>query len=269
MASKKKIKEVEYICSDIKNYKTIALADFSNITSEQFQKIRRNLRNDAKIKVSKNSLIKRAFEKSNIGLGEHVKGNTALIFSDLNPFKINKSIEENKAFAPPRPNSIAEEDIVVNACTTSFSPGPAVAEMQRLKIKAQIKSGKVIISEDSVVAKKGELISSDLSSMLGKLGITPVEVGLRIEGAYDGIFYHKNVLKIDVNAFKSKLALAQQNSIALSVERGIYNKISVARIIQKAYMQSKHLAVERAIATKETIKDLIMKANAQASALKK
>jgi len=270
MVNDKKIKEVDDICQDIKNYKTIALASFSNVTSDQFQKIRKNLRTDAKIRVSKNRIIKKAFEKSNMGeINRYVKGNVALIFSNSNPFKINKLIEENKAFAPPRPNSIAENDIVVKACTTSFSPGPAVAEMQKLKIKAQIKSGKVIIAEDSVVAKKGEVISPDLSSMLGKLGITPVEIGLKIQGAYDKeVFYNKDVLNIDVDAFKSKLALAYQNAVSLSVERNIYNKDSIVRILQKAYTQSKHLALESAIATKETIKELIIKANAQAAALK-
>lgn len=268
MVSSKKVQEVESLVSDIRNYKTIVLADFTGIPSSQFQKIRKNLRKDAKIRVSKNTLIKRAFEKTKIPMTEYVSGNTALIFSNLNPFKINKLAEENTAFAPPKPNSIAEEDIIVKSGTTPFGPGPMVAEMQKLKIKAQIRGGKVIISEDSVVAKKGEKISPELSSMLGKLGITPVKVGLKIKSAYDGILYHKDVLRIDVEAFKSKIALAQRNAIAVAIERCIYNKTSIIPIIQKIYMQSKYLAIERAIASKETIKDLIIKANYQAAALK-
>lgn len=269
MVSSKNVQELESLASDMGNYKTIVLADFTGITSNQFQKIRKNLSKDAKIRVSKNTLVKRAFEKTKIPMAEHVNGNTAIIFSNLNPFKINKSVEENTTFAPPKPNSIAEEDVIVKSCTTSFGPGPAVAEMQRLKIKAQIKGGKVIISEDSVVAKKGEKISSELSAMLGKLGITPVKVGLKVESAYDGIFYHKNLLRIDVDAFKSKIALAQHNAIAVAIERCIYNKTSIIPIIQKTYMQSKYLAIDCAIASKETIKDLIVKANYQAAALKK
>lgn len=270
MVKQEKIKIVENLTKKIKASKTIMIGDFYGLPSKNFHNIRKETRDIGEIYVVKNTLAKKAFEKANNPqIINYLTGNNALIFSDENPFKIYKKIAQIKTYVPPKPNSIAEEDIVVKAGPTPFSPGPMVAEMQKYGIKAAIKRGKVEIREDSVVVKKGERVPAAVSQILGKLGITPIELWLRIKAGYqDGTLFPSEILSIDTEEYKNKLISAHQTAISLAISQGICNKYTVNHLIVNAFLNAKNLATERGIPTKETINDLIAKAGRYALALK-
>lgn len=268
MVKEEKIQEVENLVSKINNYSTITICDFNGLNSNLFHKIRKNLRGNSEIIVSKNTLIKKAFEKANLPLQNYIDGNTALIFSQMSPFEIYKILKENVEHKPPKPNSIASEDITVKEGDTPFAPGPMVSELQKYGIKAQIKKGKVVITSDSIVVKKGDKIPAGLSVILGKLGINPVEVGLKPVIASDKkTIFTPEILNINIDEYKSKILSAYQNALTLSIEKFIYNEKSIPIILQKAYIKAKTLAVDRNILTKDTIKDLLIKGYMQAIAL--
>lgn len=268
MVKPEKLEAVEKLSNKINNANTVMICNFNGLPSNLFHKTRKSLRGKAEIIVSKNSLIKRALEKTNLYLLNDDKYNTAIILSNLSPFEIYKLIKENVVFAPPKPNSIAPEDIVVKAGETSFAPGPMVAELQKYGIKAKIMRGKVIIESDSIVAKKGDKISVGLSTILGKLGITPVEQLLRPVVASDKkTIFSPEILDINVDKYRNKFLVCYQNALNLSVVKCIYNEKSIPIILQKAYLQTKNFAIQCAIPTKDTIKDLIIKSAIHANIL--
>lgn len=275
MVSQAKIKAIEKITEKVKNSKVILLGEFSGLPSTNFQNIRKTVKGFGEICVVKNTLAKKVFEKEmsqnqqNSSFMNYLVGNTALIFSNESPFKLYKKIAQIKTYAPPKPNSIATDDIIIKAGPTPFSPGPMVAEMQKYGIKAQIKKGKVEIGEDSVVVKKGERVPAAVSQILGKLGITPIELWLRIKVGYqDGTIFTPEILNIDVDAYKNKILSAHQTAINLAIVRGICNKYTINNLVAKAFSNAKNLAIERGIPTKDTINDLLIRANMYASALK-
>src|SRR5512136_1275876 len=196
-----KKEEVEDIKKNAKAYKLIGLVDMYGIPAQQVQQIRRNLRGKAVIKVTRNTLIKHAFEEIGgdvKGLSKYVSGHSAMIFTNDNPFKLFKQLEKTKTKMAAKPGEIAPEDIIVEKGPTSFRPGPIVGELQQAGIPAAIEAGKVKIRETKTVVKKGQAISPKLADVLMKLDIKPMDVGLALQVAsYEGDVYEPSVLSID------------------------------------------------------------------------
>lgn len=258
-----KLKEVEHLAEKFSKSKVIGLVNISNIPSAQFQKMRKNLRNKVEIKVTKNSIMKRALEKANLKeISDKVDGSLGLIFTELNPFELNKILEENKSYAALKPGAIAPYDIIVKKGDTTFKPGPILGELQKVGIKAQIKSGKIVVTEDSLVAKKNDIITQDLANILPRLGILPVEIALDLKAAYEkGVLYKKEVLKITTDSIISMMRDALKNALNLALNSEFYTKETIKMFIQNAHFQAYNLALNAEIPTKETISTLLKKAN--------
>jgi len=264
-----KYKEVDEIADEISNTKVIGLVDVANIPSRQFQMMRKTLANDAKIKVTRNRLIKHAFEKK--GMSEFsgsIRGQTGLIFTDLNPFKLKKILDKSKTNASPRAGSIAPCDIVVPKGPTPFAPGPILGDLQKAGIKAKIEGGKIVVASDSPVAKEGDVISQALATVLSRLGIEPMEIGLNIQAVYeDNLIYSPEMLSIDDNETIAKLQGAYSGALNLAVNACIFNSVSIIPILRGAFTKARNLAMNAEIINKVTIPILIGKANAQMLAL--
>jgi len=94
-----KDEEISHIKADVKTHDVVAVVSIHGIPARQFQDMRAELKNVAKIQVARNTLIHRALEQSGestLKLFENVEGQTALIFTNLNPFKLFKLIENSK-----------------------------------------------------------------------------------------------------------------------------------------------------------------------------
>jgi len=187
----------------------------------------------------------------------------------MNPFKLYKILEKNKTSAPAKPNAIAPKDIVVPKGETPFSPGPVLAELQKFGIPTAIQKNKIVIKEDKLVVREGERISPELASLLTRLGIEPMEIGLSLLAAYeDGVIYSPDVLAIDENMLIAQLKEAYFNAVNLSVNTGYITKETAPIIIAKAYSEAKAVAIEAGVYEPEIIKDIIAKAHLQMLALK-
>jgi large subunit ribosomal protein L10 len=161
--------EVADIKKNAKEYKLIGLVDMYGIPAQQVQQIRRNLRGKAVIKVTRNTLIRHAFDE--IGgdiknLSKYISGHSAIIFTNDNPFKLYKQLEKTKTKMAAKAGEKAPEDIVVSGGPTSFKPGPIVGELQQAGIPAAIEGGKVKIRETKTVVKAGGVISAKLATIL-------------------------------------------------------------------------------------------------------
>ena len=264
--------EVAEIKKNAKAYSLIGLVDMYGIPAQQVQQIRRNLRGRAVIKVTRNTLIKHAFE--DIGgdvkdLSKYISGHSAIIFTNDNPFKLFKQLEKTKTKMAAKAGDKAPEDIVIEKGPTSFKPGPIVGELQQAGIPAAIEGGKVKIRETKTVVKKGAVISAKLAGVLVKLDIKPMDVGLALQAAFhDGNLYEPSVLAVDETKFLAQLQLAGQQAFNLSVNAAIPTKETMAPILTKAVRDARGLAIEAAVYEKDVVDAIIGKAQRESQVLK-
>lgn len=269
-----KKQEVEDLKKLIVSHPVVGVVDMENIPAKQLQKMRELLRSQVLIKMSKKSLMKLGLEKASKeknkvdALEEHLGGQPAFIFSDINPFKIYKTLEKNKTSAPAKPDSIAPVDILVPKGDTPFPPGPMLGELQQAGIPATIQGGKITIKDDKVVVKKGERINDKLAMALAKLEIEPMEVGLDMLAVYeDGNIYTPDVLAIDEDETRSNIQTAYQQAFNLSLNSGYITKATAPAAIAKAAGEARNLAINATIFEAEVIDIILAKAQSQALAV--
>jgi large subunit ribosomal protein L10 len=224
--------------------------------------------------MSKKGLISLALKdvknKKNIEKLNEIKINEpGLILTQMEPFKLFRILKSNKSLTYAKENDIAPDDLMIRAGATNLLAGPAIGELQRLKIPSMIKEGKIHVREDTTVVKKGELISSQLAGLLKKLDIQPILIGINLLAVWeDEVIYGKEVLDVDEKLYAKKISDAYISALNLAVNVGYLTKDSIKILIQKAFLEAKNLGVNAGIFDKDIINDLVMKANIKAHALK-
>ena len=264
--------EVKDLKDLIKTHPVVGMVDLSDIPAPQLQKMRQSLRGSAKLKMSRKTLMDLALndsEKDNVeSLVNHMDGQPALIFTDMNPFKLYKILEGSKTPAPARAGSIAPEDIVVPKGDTGFMPGPILGELQKIGIPAKIEKGKIVVTENKTIVAAGEEISRDVASMLTRLDIYPLEVGIDLRAAYeDETIYTSDVLFIDEEKTVADLQKAYTQAFNLSVNAVIFNSESTPALISKAAGEALNLAFNAEVLTSKTTDLLLAKAYSQMLAI--
>ena len=264
-----KHKEVENLTNLLTDNKIIGIAEIGGIPAPQLQHMRKNLGEIARIRSAKNSLILRALdeaEKKVEGIGklkEEIKGQAAIIATDMNPFKIFSHMKATKTMAPAKGGETATQDIMVKAGDTPFKPGPIVGELQKVGIPAAIQEGKVVIKTDKVIVPAGEKIPTDVAQMLTRLEIFPIEIGINLHAVFEeGNVFKPDVLDININEFIEKMHQASANALNLAIESAWISPLTIQPLLQKAYHNAFILSIEKNLLTKETIKHIISKAYA-------
>jgi large subunit ribosomal protein L10 len=264
--------EVKDLKDLIETHKVVGIANLADIPAPQLQKMRRTLKDSATLKMSRKTLMSLALnesKKSNIeSLEEHMEGQPALIFTDMNPFKLFKILEESKTEAPAKAGNIASLDIVVPKGDTAFKPGPMLGELQKIGIQAKIDKGKIVINKDKTVVVAGEEISKNIASILSRLEIYPMEVGIDLKAAYeDQTIYTSDLLTIDTEKTFLDVQKAFTQALNLSVNAMIFNMESLPILLMNATTQSLNLAVNAEILTNKTRSILLSMAYSQMLAL--
>lgn len=262
---KEEIKELKSLIGD---HEVIGIVNLLNIPAKQLQKMRKSLKDKATIRMSKKNLINLAFEDSNnskeniLDLSQFMEGQPAIIFTDMNPFRLFKILEDSKTAAPAKAGNIATDDIIVPEGDTGFEPGPLLGELQQVGIPAKIDKGKIVVSKEHVLVKSGDEVSKDAASMLTRLDIQPMEVGIDLKAAYeDNSVYTSDLLAIDEEKTLMDVKHAFTQAFNLSVNAGIPTKETIVAIIQNANSKSFNLAMNASILTSETTEPLIALAN--------
>jgi large subunit ribosomal protein L10 len=268
-AKKKSVAELKAI---VAQYPIIAILNLENLPARQLQKMKTRLRRDCEIKMAKKAVIKEVFKESDkkdvMKLEPYLSGMPALLLTKENPFKLFKIIKKSKSAAAIKPGQITPKDLMLPAGPTPFAPGPIIGELGQLKIKAGIEGGKVVIKQDAYVASKGDVVSAQLASLLMRLGIEPMEIGLDLVAVYEhGEILTKDVLDIDEDVFMAKLKTAISDALALSLEIAYPTKENITMLVQKSFTDSKTLALERDILADAVVEQILAKANAQAVAV--
>jgi len=274
MVSEKKKEEVLKIKRLIEEYPVVGIIDLFKMPSRQLQEIKKIIREDAIIRMCKKSLMKLAIEsvknKESIDkLCSFSAKEPALILSKINPFKLFKKLKKNKSRSYAKANDIAPNDIIVHAGPTGLLAGPVIGELQRVGIPAMVQEGKIHIRKDTVVAKKGEIISAQLANILKKLDIQPIEVGINVLGIWEnGIVYTKDVLDVSEEEYIQKIKNANAYALNLCINVCYTNEESIRILIQKAYFNAMNLGINRKIFDEGIVENLIRKAGTQARILK-
>ncbi|MGZ4905403.1 MAG: 50S ribosomal protein L10 [Halobacteriota archaeon] len=266
-----KDEEVARIKELIQHHGVTAIVSIKEIPAQQLQKIRAELREVAILKVARNTLIYRALEESGeqaFNLFKSVEGQTALVFTDLSPFRLFKLLESSRRPAPAKAGDVAPQDITVEKGPTSFRPGPIVGNLQNAGIPAAIEKGKIIIRESKTVVKAGEKISARLADVLQRLEIFPMEVGLYLRAAYDGqTLYKPEDLHIDERDYMRQFVAAVSNALRLSINTEYPTRLTVNILLQRGLQEAFNLAINAEIFEPDVIETLLSRAQANALTL--
>jgi large subunit ribosomal protein L10 len=269
-----KKEEVKELIEIINKYDVVGIVDLMNIPAKQLQEMRKNLKNDAVIRMAKKNLIDLALEDCNadktnvVDLSEHMDGQVAIIATEMNPFKLYKILEKSKTSAPAKAGAIAPDDIVVPEGDTGLTNLAFMGELGQVGIPARPQDGKIFIQKETVVVNAGEEVSKQMAATLARLDINPMEVGMDLKAVYEeGSIYTSDVLAIDEEQTLADVQNAFKNAFNLSVNAAIPTSETTSTIITLAYTRAVNVGVEAAIMTSETSEPIIGLAQAKMLAL--
>ena len=266
-----KVKDVQELVEMIKKSRVVGVVGVREIPADNMQQIRGSLRDNVEIKMVRNTIARRALEASTPDiqpLADYIEDQTALIFSNDNPFKLNSLLQKSKKPMPIKAGARAPKDIVIEAGETSFSPGPMVGKLQAAGIPAAIKSGKVVINQKVTLAKEGEVVPAKTADILKTMEIFPRNVGLELRAAYEnGLIFRSKDLAIDVEAQVSQLSIASAKAFSFAVEIGYATPSTIEPMLQKAQTRARALVLETGMPVPGMMEMLLAKAAANACAV--
>ena len=252
-----------------KKYSVMALVRMEKVRASQLLPLRKKLLGEVEIVSIKDKIAKKAFEKLDVPGAEKMKemltGQCVFMFTNMSPFKLNVLLGKNKVLLAARGGNIASMDVVVPPKNTGIAPGPMLTEFKDNKIPTKIDQGTIWILKETTPVKKGEVISTKLAALLGKLDIKPIEARIVLNSALsESILFSEEELTVDVDAFRDKIAQANQDALALSTEIAYVTEDNIAQILAKASQAGISLSVEAAYVTDETKEQILQKAHSQA-----
>jgi len=263
--------EVDELVGFIESYASVGIVGVAGIPSRQLQNMRRDLHGSAEVRMSRNTLVRRALEAVDDGLEqltEFVSGQVALIGTNDNPFGLYQQLEASKTPAPINAGEIAPNDIVIPEGDTGIDPGPFVGELQQVGAEARIMEGSIMVTADSTVLETGGEVSDELANVLGELGIEPKEVGLDLRSVYsEGVLFEPDELAIDVDEYRADVESAAAAARNLSVNAAYPTARTAGTLLAKAAGEAKSVGLFAAIEDPELVPDLVAKADGQVRAL--
>jgi large subunit ribosomal protein L10 len=251
----------------------IAMSKMTKVRAAQLMMIRKKFRNDLKIKIIKNKVAIRAFEKVKgvaglENLSKQLEGQCALITTNINPFKLNLIFAQNKVFLPAKGGDIATKEIVVPSGNTGITPGPVLSEFKTANVPTKIDQGTIWVSKDTLVVRPGDVISTPLASLLSKLNVKPIEAGISVNFAIsEGLTFKEQDLRINLDEYKEDLVRSFEQALALATEAGYMTAETVKPLLVKAQQQARSLAAEAGYLTPETAGFVLPRAQVQAEAV--
>lgn len=259
-----KKKTIEELRNVFTSYPVVALVGFRGVPAGQMQEIRRNFKDFALIKVTKNTLIEKALN----GLGgefaklkDYIEDQTAIVATNMNPFKLFKKLEETKVPASLKPGQVSPVDVVVEKGPTPFPPGPVIGELQMAGLPAAIEKGKVVIKETVTAVKAGEVVKPEVARALAMLGIKPLKLGLELRAVIeDGIIFTPDTLAIDGAKVMADFEEAARKALNLAVNAAYMTEETAEILLMKAFMDARSLAVNAAIFEEDVMEDIIARA---------
>jgi large subunit ribosomal protein L10 len=246
--SKEKVEGVKKLAEQLKKHKTIMILSIKSLPSQQFQKMKKELRGKAYISVAKKSTVIRAIEQAKLeGVEEllsQIKEDCAIAVSNSNAFELAAWFTENQSPVSAKEGQEVEDDITISEGPTELVPGPVISELGALGLQIMVEDGKITIRKAKVVLKKGDKVNGSAASILMKLGVKPFMVGITPLAVYD----------------------ADEKKVYVGIK---VDKKKVMNDVLVSYSKALGFARGMNYVCRETIGQLLGKANNQANALNK
>ena len=268
----KKVQMYQQIQEIPKKYNVIALVRMEKVRSSQLLPLRKKFKGEVEIISIKDKVAQKALAGIKIPgiekLAEKLVGQCVLMFTNMSPFKLNILLGKNKIMMAARGGDIASKEVIIKAGNTGITPGPILTDFKEAGVATKIDQGTIWITKDSTAAKKGDVISAKLATLLSKLDVKPVEAGISLDSAVaEGIIYAKDEMVIDVEKYRNAFAQAHQEALSLSIEIGYVTKENIKLLLAKAAQGARAVSVESGYLADETKEQVLQRANAQAKAL--
>ena len=264
-----KAEAVQEIKNLLQQYNAVGVASLQKVRAAQLQELRRKLEKNAYLRVVKNTIIKRAIaeckDKPRLeNLEEHLAGSNIFLFTNLNPFRLVLLLEKSRVKTTAKSGDVAAFDVTISAGNTGLPPGPIISQFTAVGLPTRIEAGSVWVSRDTMVAKKGDVITARLASVLSKLGMKPVEVGLTLKAAYDeGLIIIEEQLRLDLGEVRRTIEEAHAYAFNLSVNAAYPLPENIVFLLQTAHQEAYRLALNAGVPTPDTIADFLRKAHAE------
>jgi large subunit ribosomal protein L10 len=271
-AIQRKTQVVDEIKNNLKNYRTLVIVGLEGVRNQTYKALRRVLSKYGIIKVYKNSLVLRAMKELGLPYADEVAkyltGTNAFFFTNLNAFEAAMLIEKVGFLRYAKPGEIAPADIYLPEGPTGIPPGPMLSVFGKLRVKTMVREGVIWIQKETKVAKAGEEIGPELSSLLRKLGIKTIVEKAGPKVAIDeGLVIPGEKLKLDIDEFRDELLRAAAIAKELSIEAALPLPDVLPEIIKRAYVRAIALAAEAGYVVPETAEDVIKLAQLRALSL--
>ena len=255
-----------------KKYKVMALVRMEKVRASQLLPLRKKLQGKVEIVSIKDKVAQRAIEKLDLGgiekMKEMLTGQCLFMFTDMSPFELNIFLSKNKILLAARGGDIASMDVIVQPKNTGIAPGPMLTEFKENKIPTKIDQGTIWILKETTPVKKGDIISSKLAALLGKLAIKPIEAGIVLNAALsESVLFSEEQLVVDVEKIKMQLVQANQQAVSLSIEASYITEDNIIQILAKASQAANNLSVEAGYVTEENKEQILQKAESQAQGI--
>ncbi|MBU3912850.1 MAG: 50S ribosomal protein L10 [Nanoarchaeota archaeon] len=238
-----KLRAVDEIESLIKKNKTFMVCSIKGLPGKQFQEIKKKIRDRVKIKVVKKNIVLRAIEKSGIEIKkmeEHIKEDSALLFSNVDAFELSAILSENKTPVGAKTGQIAPSDIEIEPGPTELVPGPVISELGALGLKIAIENGKISIKEKKIIVRTGNAINDAAAGLMSKLDIKPFSVSFEPIAAYDATEHRVYTgIKIDKEESLEELKEAFSRALAFAVKMAYPCSQTISYLLGKAASHEK------------------------------
>lgn len=271
-AIQRKAQIVEEIKENLRKYRTLVVIDLEGVGNQTYKTLRRSLSRHGVIKVYKNSLVLRAMRELGLPyadeVGKYLTGTNAFFFTNLNAFEAAMLIERVGFLRYAKPGETAPADIYLPEGPTGIPPGPMLSVFGKLRVKTMVREGIIWIQKETRVAKAGEEIGPELSSLLRKLGIKTIVEKAGPKMAIDeGLVIPGEKLKLDIDEFRDELMKAVAVAKELSIETALPLPDVIPDILRRAHMRALALAAEAGYVVPETAEDVLKLAHIRAVSL--
>lgn len=219
------------------------------------------------IKGGKKGILLKAVEdvhpESLKSLMDKLEGQVLFIFTNSDPFEIAFELDKFEMDLEASPGDIAPIDIIIPEGNTGIPPGPVIGLFSSLNIPTKIVAGAIHIVKDTLVAKKGDKITPNLSNILSKLGIKPIKSKVNIVFAYDfkdNLLIEREYLIPNIEKLIEDLSVSAKSAYKIAMKIAYVTDKTLSILLSKAFMNALSLAIESVYIDEKTIRLLIMRA---------
>jgi len=250
----------------MRQYTRIFVCDADNVSSKQFQEIRKGMRGYGDVLMGKNTMLKRAIRDIINEVPELerllplIKGNVGFVMTNGDLKEIRDLIETFTVPAAARSGAIAPVEVVVPPQNTGLGP-EKTSFFQALSIPTKIARGSIeITSAVPLLARVhnfvffyeiavGDKVSESAAMLLNMLKISPFTYGLDILNIYDnGTVFDPAILDITDDDIRGRFMSGVNNIAAVSLAIGYPTVASVPHSIANSFKNLAAIAAATDIA---------------------